>query len=250
MDTIIRFPYPQNDNRYRPIDPKKMDGDGRIEKLFKNPGGPIRRAQFVRFSNGGFTKWHYHTGEQILFAVKGQGFVELEGSKIPLQPGEHAYIPKNVRHRHGAIEGEDRFIHLAVTAGETHWEDSVPRDPQNELNELNQKILDAEEVGDQKAHQDLKSILAESFYIVRARGNKQSREDFLRALPENANLGRSAEAPEIQIYGDCAIYACRVKTLRKPDGTEITRNFWNTRFFIRENAEWRCWLWQVTEIPS
>ena len=181
--------------------------------------------------------------------VEGKGLVQLEGrDKIAFQAGEHVYIPENVSHHRGAIEGEHKFIHLAVTAGVTHLPDDP--DPRADLIKLNQKILEAEEEGDEKAKENLEPILAEGFYIGCAKGNKQNRQDFLKALPENAHLGRSAEEPEVQIFGDCAVYTCRVTTLRKPDGTEITRQFWNTRFFIKEEGKWRCQIWQVIEIPQ
>jgi quercetin dioxygenase-like cupin family protein len=248
MKPSIHFPYPQNDDSYQLPDKEKMDGNGRIEKPFNKPGGRTRRAQFVMFSDGGFTKWHYHTGEQILFAVEGKGFVELEGKpKILLQAGENAYIPENVRHRHGAIENEQRFIHLAVTAGETCWKESGERDFLADLISINAKILQAEEEGSKEAQDRLEPILAKDFCIVRASGVKQDRQTFLDAMPKNAHLGRFAEAPEIQIFSDCAVYSCRLTTLRKPDGTEITRNFWNTRLFLREGGQWRCQMWQVTE---
>jgi len=66
---------------------------------------------------------------------------------------------------------------------------------------------------------------------------------FLSAVPANANRGRSASQSKVYLVGDCAVYTCVVATTQpNPD------HFWNTRFFRRENGQWRCAEWQVMEL--
>jgi hypothetical protein len=114
------------------------------------------------------------------------------------------------------------------------------------LVEIGDALLKGEEAG---RRGDLEPYLHQDFNIIRANGIRQEREEFLSKVEENADMGRSAEPSEIRLYGDCAVVMTRVTTLRKPDGTVITRYFWMTRVFVRENDDWRCIAWQVTQIP-
>lgn len=123
MESIIHFPagkpqYPQEP------DSKRMCGDGRLETLAQAPRSPHLRAKFVKFKNGGYTKWHCHQGgEQVLYVTEGNGFVQADGQpKIRLHVGDRVYIPEGIWHRHGALEGEEgKFVHLAITTGETKY---------------------------------------------------------------------------------------------------------------------------------
>jgi hypothetical protein len=90
-------------------------------------------------------------------------------------------------------------------------------------------------------------LLTEDFTIIRASGAKQDREAFLGAVATNAHRGRTAEEPEIRLYHGCAVVIIRVTTSEKQDGALIARRFWNTRVFFRQEDQWRCATWQVTE---
>ena len=68
------------------------------------------------------------------------------------------------------------------------------------------------------------------------------RQAFLNAAPANKDRGRTADQVEHRLYGDCAVFTCRVTTARSPDGRPGGR-FWNTRLFVRENGQWRCLTW-------
>ena len=145
---------------------------------------------------------------------------------------------------HGKTYDKERYIPKLFGK---HWQETSAADLVSEIVELNERILQAEEAG-RKA--DLDPLLHKDFAIIRANGVKQGRKKFLEDVPNNSNLGRSAEPPEVRLYGECAVVTVRVTTLRKPDGTIVTRNFWNTRVFFREGIDWRCVAWQVTEIPN
>jgi quercetin dioxygenase-like cupin family protein len=125
--------------KYAKPDPTKMCGDGRIEALERGPASPHLRAAHVRFVNGARTKWHYHTGEQILVATKGKGFVEFQGiRKIKLHPGDRVFVPAGVWHRHGAVK-KKKLVHLAITKGKSVWEPDDPCDMEFETKRLPEK---------------------------------------------------------------------------------------------------------------
>jgi hypothetical protein len=110
---------------------------------------------------------------------------------------------------------------------------------------LNQRILQAEETG---SVEDLALLLTKGFAIIRNSGEKMDRKKFLSAVPDNANRGRKAEQPRVNLTGSCAIYTCIVTTIRNPDGTPNAGRFWNTRLFVPERGQWRCASWQVMQI--
>jgi hypothetical protein len=113
------------------------------------------------------------------------------------------------------------------------------------LNELNQRILEAEESGDQAC---LDPILRHDFTIVRASGEKQVRQVFLDSVEANKNRGRSADQSEVRFYGNCAVYTCRVTTTRDKDGNAAVGRFWNTRIFQRQEKGWLFVSWQVMKM--
>jgi quercetin dioxygenase-like cupin family protein len=84
-----------------------MYGDGEIERVQYTPASAKPRTVYVKFVNGACTKWHYHTGEQLLVATEGTGFVEFRSlPAITLQKGDRLFILAVVWHRHDAAEGE------------------------------------------------------------------------------------------------------------------------------------------------
>ena len=116
---------------------------------------------------------------------------------------------------------------------------------ENDITSLSQEILRAEESGNKTA---LESAIADGFTIIRGTGIKQNREDYLKAVPANAHRGRTAAAPDVRVYTDCASINCIVTTTQNPDGTLNQGRFWNTQLFIHDRGQWRCTLWQVTKI--
>ena len=113
------------------------------------------------------------------------------------------------------------------------------------LNKLNQCILQAEESGDRD---NLASHLHQDFTIIRASGEKQDRQMFLKAVEDNKNRGRSADLTDVRFYGNCAIFTCRVTTTRDKDGKTTVGHFWNTRKFMRHEKGWLCLGWQVMKM--
>ena len=66
---------------------------------------------------------------------------------------------------------------------------------------------------------------------------------FLSAVPANANRGPQRISVQ-SLFGRrlCRLYLCCRDYAANPD------HFWNTRFFRRENGQWRCAEWQVMEL--
>lgn len=79
-------------------------------------------AAMVTFPPGSRTKIHVHDHEQILFVVKGRGFVGTESEEREIREGDLILIPAGERHWHGA--GPDsEFAHLTIirSGTKTTW---------------------------------------------------------------------------------------------------------------------------------
>lgn len=75
----------------------------------------------VTFEPGCRNNWHiHHGGAQVLIAVGGRGYYQIEGQEPKeLKAGEAVCIPVDTKHWHGAAPGES-FSHLVfmVPAGD------------------------------------------------------------------------------------------------------------------------------------
>lgn len=72
----------------------------------------------VTFEPGCRNNWHIHTaksgGGQILICVGGRGYYQEWGKQaVEMLPGDTVNIPADIKHWHGAAEGE-WFSHLAL----------------------------------------------------------------------------------------------------------------------------------------
>jgi quercetin dioxygenase-like cupin family protein len=73
-------------------------------------------AGVVTVSPGGITPPHIHIGGQVMIVTAGRGFVEVDGNRFELGPGDVVVTPGGELHTHGA--GADQsFSHLNVTGG-------------------------------------------------------------------------------------------------------------------------------------
>lgn len=81
----------------------------------------------VFFDAGSRTRPHAHSTDQMLFFVRGSGFVAFVGEAEQRVPeGGIVAIPAGVVHMHGATE-DSPICHLAVrAAGPTDWSPAVP----------------------------------------------------------------------------------------------------------------------------
>jgi quercetin dioxygenase-like cupin family protein len=82
--------------------------------------GPTNDASLdvgiVTVESGAVTPPHVHIGGQVMVAISGRGFVECEGERLTLHPGDLVIALPGELHVHGAESG-NAFAHLTVTTG-------------------------------------------------------------------------------------------------------------------------------------
>jgi quercetin dioxygenase-like cupin family protein len=67
----------------------------------------------VKFAPGARTKFHTHTGEQLLFCLEGKGIVATKTEQINVGPGTVVYFPPGEIHWHGATK-DSSFAHISI----------------------------------------------------------------------------------------------------------------------------------------
>ena len=82
----------------------------------------------VHFEKGSRTKLHFHDGNQVLVATKGQGSLEIfkrygtsktnfkikKTETIKLNEGDIVHIPARTLHTHGSTDKKKEFTHIAI----------------------------------------------------------------------------------------------------------------------------------------
>ena len=88
-----------------------FDGQSWLAPVLDAPEVSIHN---VTFEPGCRNHWHiHHHAAQILIAVGGRGYYQLEGEEPKeLEPGQAVRVPPDVKHWHGAAPHE-AFSHLA-----------------------------------------------------------------------------------------------------------------------------------------
>lgn len=81
----------------------------------------------VFFDAGSRTRPHRHSTNQLLFFVRGSGFVVFPGEEEQRVPeGGLVVVPARLVHMHGATD-EEPICHLAIRCpGHTDWHPPVP----------------------------------------------------------------------------------------------------------------------------
>jgi quercetin dioxygenase-like cupin family protein len=86
---------------------------------------PRGTALLVSFPAGVRTDWHSHPDGQVLYIVEGNGRVGTRSGEVAhVAAGDLVYAPPDEVHWHGASE-EQPMRHLALSFGDTAWEDPV-----------------------------------------------------------------------------------------------------------------------------
>jgi quercetin dioxygenase-like cupin family protein len=104
-------------------EPQNFTGRVRMQNLAKEGGATKLELLAVHFDAGAHTRPHTHPSEQVLFFVRGSGFVWFPGEERQrVQEGGIAVVPAGVVHMHGATEDEP-ICHVALRAadGPTDW---------------------------------------------------------------------------------------------------------------------------------
>jgi quercetin dioxygenase-like cupin family protein len=78
-----------------------------------------------KFGPGARTKWHKHSGGQVVFNEEGTGHHQEKGGPVrELQGGEAHYVKPEVWHWHGSAPGKFS-TQLNTTFGDITWGDEV-----------------------------------------------------------------------------------------------------------------------------
>lgn len=108
----------------KPGDPASFTGDVSIGLVAGTTDTTLHLYE-VHFAARARTRWHSHSGEQILLGLRGRCVMQVRGERPVAIPEKSAVrIPPGVVHWHGALEYA--ASHLAVNiATETTWLDPV-----------------------------------------------------------------------------------------------------------------------------
>ncbi len=71
------------------------------------------QSAVVNFTSGARTKFHTHSGDQILVVTKGNGVVATEKEEIDVGAGDIIFFPAGEKHWHGATK-DSRFSHIHI----------------------------------------------------------------------------------------------------------------------------------------
>lgn len=112
------------DSALGPGDPTHFTGNVRMG-LVAGSSDPTLHLYEVLFEAGARTRWHTHSGEQILLCMQGRCVVQSRGERPRiLREHEAIRIPPGVVHWHGALRtpASHLAVNIAVT---TSWLDAV-----------------------------------------------------------------------------------------------------------------------------
>ncbi len=104
-------------------EPQNFTGRVRMQNLAKAGGAEKLELLAVHFDAGAHTRPHTHPSEQVLYFVRGSGFVQLAGEERQLvAEGGIVVVPGGLVHMHGAT-GDEPICHIALRAadGVTDW---------------------------------------------------------------------------------------------------------------------------------
>jgi quercetin dioxygenase-like cupin family protein len=110
-----------------PPDPSNFIGRVRMQNIAADGGAGGLEYLAVHFDAGSRTRPHIHASDQILYFVRGSGFVAFPGEPEQRVPeGSIVVVPAGAVHMHGATDDEP-ICHLAIRApGQTDWQPAVP----------------------------------------------------------------------------------------------------------------------------
>lgn len=72
-------------------------------------------CSIVNFGRGARTKFHTHTGDQVLVITSGIGIVATDNEQREVTVGDIVHIPAGEKHRHGARK-ESAMSHITIVA--------------------------------------------------------------------------------------------------------------------------------------
>lgn len=113
-------------------------GDVYNQRLVSPDADTPCQASNVTFKAGARTRWHIHSGTQILLCIAGRGWYQEKGKPAqPLQAGDAVNIRPGVEHWHGAAS-DSEFSHISVIPNpkenKDKWLEAVSEEEYNKVN--------------------------------------------------------------------------------------------------------------------
>lgn len=102
MEVVLR------DEQLPPVPKEKFCGEGEPANVVERRQADERhvgglRAAVVDFPPATRTRWHVHSGEQILFVISGRGWCQLwDGEPQEIGEGDAVRVDPGEKHWHGA----------------------------------------------------------------------------------------------------------------------------------------------------
>ena len=90
-----------------------FNGTVHSRPLIDKATSPAVTVTMVHFSDGGRTKRHTHSADQILYISDGQGIVADEAQEHAVSAGDIVHVPAGEVHWHGASPGGE-MAHLSI----------------------------------------------------------------------------------------------------------------------------------------
>ena len=82
--------------------PVFIGGQVQMQTLLTPETSKSFKSAVVNFSPGARTKFHTHTGDQILVVIQGKGIVATEEEETNVSFGNIIFFPAGEKHWHGA----------------------------------------------------------------------------------------------------------------------------------------------------
>ncbi len=95
-----------------------MGGQVTMQTLLTPETSRSFKSAVVNFTPGARTKFHAHTGDQILVVTKGKGIVATDKEEINVGVGDIVFFPAEEKHWHGATK-DTSFSHIHIQTRES-----------------------------------------------------------------------------------------------------------------------------------
>ena len=93
-------------------------GQVKTQRLLTPETSKSFQSAIVNFTPGARTKFHTHTGDQILVVTQGNGIVATENEEINVGVGDIIFFPADEKHWHGASK-DSSFSHIHIQTKES-----------------------------------------------------------------------------------------------------------------------------------
>ncbi len=95
-----------------------IGGQVTVQTLLAPETSKSFQSAVVNFTPGARTKFHAHTGDQILVVTQGKGIVATDKEEINVGVGDIIFFPMDEKHWHGATK-HSSFSHIHIQTRES-----------------------------------------------------------------------------------------------------------------------------------